>query len=303
MTIRMISITIVLFLITACGGQSSEQTQPAELITTYTGQFVDNEVIGLKYKTSTEEGVTNATGEFIYQLNEQVTFSIGDIAFPQVLAARVITPLDIFQTADINNVAVVNMLRLLQTLDEDGDVANGINISEQTHQAATGIIIDFSSNNFDTQVEELVINSGTLNTQLITAAEAVYHFQQTLYAMNGEPSSTCGSDHEKVGYSGFFTTLAHNVAGKAEIIDNCTIKISQFSYDGGGPEVYFYGSIDHDYQGESAFGFSGKLSGTVYNDGEIILSLPNGKTLDDLNGLSVWCVDFNANFGEVSFTP
>jgi hypothetical protein len=124
-----------------------------------------------------------------------------------------------------------------------------------------------------------------------------------LNALNNQAISNCSSNHSKVGYSGFFETFAHNVAGKATIIDDCTIEISQFSYDGGGPDVYLYAAKDHDYAGSDAFLLGPKLNGQAYDDAKFIIKLPQGKTLDDLSGLSVWCIDFNADFGHMEFTP
>lgn len=288
-------------LLTACGGGSSDTTPP--VITTYTGKFVDAAVIGINYRTAEEAGTTNADGEFIYRLDEKVTFYIGDIVFPEVPADVIITPLNIFNTTDVHNLAVVNALRLLQTLDEDGDPDNGINILSEAHQLALGVTVDFTSNEFESQVASFIAGGNQLNKQLITADDAIYHFQLTLNEMNGESMNDCASTHVKVGQTGFFSTFAHNVAGKAEIIDNCTIEITEFSYDGGGPDVYFYAANEGAYDSEGAFSMGRRLNGTIHEDGVFTLKLPNNKTLDDLNGISVWCVDFSANFGDLTFTP
>lgn len=296
-------------LLAACGGGGSDTPKditpipiPPE-ITTYTGKLIDAAVIGINYKTAEEAGITNGDGEFIYRLDEKVIFSIGDIVFPEVLADAIITPLTIFNTTDVNNLAVVNALRLLQTLDEDGDPSNGITILSEAHQLASGVTVDFTSSEFESQVANFIASGSQLNKQLITVDDAIYHFQLTLDEINGEPMNGCGSTHEKIGQTGFFNTLAHNVAGKAEIIDNCTIKITQFSYDGGGPDVYFYAAIDGAYNSEASFRIGNRLNGISYENGEFTLKLPNNKTLDDLNGISVWCVEFSANFGDVTFAP
>ncbi len=93
------------------------------------------------------------------------------------------------------------------------------------------------------------------------------------------------------------------MSGRAKIIDDCTIKITGFNYDGGGPDVILYGAIDHDYEGTNAFLIGQHLHGIVYHNAEFIVRLPNSKSLDDLNTMSVWCVDFNADSGNVEFTP
>jgi hypothetical protein len=47
--------------------------------TTFTGQFVDAPVAGLKYKTATREGITDASGGFVYDIpNESIEFSVGN---------------------------------------------------------------------------------------------------------------------------------------------------------------------------------------------------------------------------------
>lgn len=304
-----LSIVIAYCVVSCGGGGSANETTvippvvepPA--VTVFTGMFLDSAVTGLKFKTDTEQGQTTDSGEFSYQTNESVIFSIGDISFPAVAGAPYLTPLDIFNTQNINETAVVNMLRLLQSLDTDGDASNGISLSTTVHEQATGLVVDFSSADFDNQVANLVAMSGGVNQQLLSAEMAVYHFQQTLTDLNNQNIGTCAKTHSQVGYSGYFSTLAHNVSGKATILDDCTIRITEFSYDGGGPEVYMYAAIAHQYASDNAFSISQRLNGTVFTDDEFILRLPDGKTLDDLTGLSVWCVDFDANFGQLEFTP
>ncbi|MBL4942551.1 MAG: DM13 domain-containing protein [Colwellia sp.] len=301
---RFFATYITVLLLSACGGGSSDSKviPPVELPpepTIYTGIFLDSAVENLSFTTVSGSGFTNDKGEFSYQLNESVIFSIGALEFPQVAADVFITPLSIFATQDINEIAVVNMLRLLQSLDIDGNANNGIQISSAAHDLAKELMVNFTDIDFDSKVANLVEMSGALNQQLISAADAVYHFQQTLNELN---ISSCEKTHSKVGYNGFFTTLAHNVSGKATIIDDCTIRITQFSYDGGGPDVYFYAAKNHEYSSADAFSISQKINGQSYTDAEFILKLPTNKTLDDLTGLSVWCVDFNVDFGNMEFT-
>jgi len=307
----LLTIGVVTLTLSACGG-SSNSTEPTSnntpptpptSATTYTGMFLDAAVEGLNYTTTSQSGKTNADGEFVFQLDEDVTFSIGDIVLPSVKAAMYITPLDIYSTENISQLEVVNLLRLLQSLDVDGDPSNNIQISDTSHQLATGLTIDFAALDFEQQVADLIANSNVLNQELISADMAIDHFQQTLDGLNNQGVTTCGTGHAKIGYSGDFETFAHNVSGKATIIDDCTIEISLFSYDGGGPDVYMYGAKAHDYSGSSAFALGPKLNGRVHNNEKFLIKLPNGKTLDDLTGLSVWCVDFAADFGHMEFTP
>jgi len=301
----------IAFCTVSCGGgggsSSSAQETKVPVVemqpTVFTGMFLDSAVEGLSYETATHNGVTNAVGEFTYQADENVIFSIGDIIMPTVAANSVLTPLDVMKTDNVNHPSVVNVLRLLQSLDEDGVADNGIKIPAVALELATGLTVDFASPDFESQVTDLVQMSGGVHQQLISTEDAIYHFQMTLATLSNQSITNCAKTHSKVGYNGFFDSISHNVSGRAEFLDDCTIKITEFSYDGGGPEVYFYGAVDHKYAENGAFAIGQKINGIVYNNDEVILRIPNDKTLDDITGISVWCADFNANFGQVTFTP
>lgn len=305
--------SIFLVLLTACGSDNNitatqEIPDPVTIpivpvATTYTGIFLDSAVAGLNYKTPSQSGQTNELGEFNFQNDETIIFSIGGIDLPSTVASLYLTPLSLYQTQDINQIEVVNLLRLLQSLDLDGDTSNGIEITESAHQLAAQLNVDFSASDFPQQVAELVSQSGAVNQELISAEAAINHFQFTLNEISNNNLKSCTTTHDKVGHSGFFNTFAHNVSGMATIIDDCTIEISQFSYDGGGPDVYFYGAKEHQYSSAQAFPLGQQINGQIYSNDSIIIKLPQNKSLDDLTGLSVWCVDFSANFGQMEFTP
>lgn len=300
-----ISISLV-----ACGGGgsgssisqgSSTPVQPPPV--TYTGIFVDAPVQGLNYKTETQAGITNENGEFIYQLNEKVIFSIGGIDFLEIPVASVITPLTVFDTQDINKTEVVNMLRLLQTLDTDGVASNGISLNENIHTLAANLTVDFASADFDSQIAQLVLDNNAVNISLISAEQAVMHFENTLAGNTGNEPSTCGNDHPSVGFTGSFNTLAHDVTGDAEIIDNCTITITNFNYDATAPAVYFYAdNTDNSSTQSFTLGDELRKDSVPYNNATITVKLPNNYTLNDINTFSVWCVDFAVSFGDLTFT-
>ena len=148
--------------------------------TTETGMLFDSPVSGVNYNTATQSGVTDAQGNYSYLPGETVTFSIGDITFPPAKAAQVVTPLDMVGKTDLTDTSVINITRLLQTLDVDGDPSNGIEISTAAHTAATGLTIDFQSPTFDTDVANLVANSGSITTTLIDQATAIDNFKIAL---------------------------------------------------------------------------------------------------------------------------
>lgn len=113
---------------------------------------------------------------------------------------------------------------------------------------------------------------------------------------------SCTEEHPKVGQIAELEMLFHDVGGTAEIIDDCTIAIRDFTFDGQGIDVQIYAGVGGDYDG----GFSisdNLLRPGGYNGETLVLELPPGSTLDDVDGISVWCVPVGADFGSGFFNP
>jgi hypothetical protein len=169
----------VLSTLVACGSSSESNGTTAS-----TGTFVDSPVINIGYKTDTLEGVTNDKGEYDYVEGESVTFFIGDLVLPATKAQGVVTPLDLVGTTDAQDVKVINMLRLLQTLDQDGDPSNGLTITEDAKSVATEVNLSLPIDEFAAlpAVIELIENADldTPVTELISAIQALAHFETSL---------------------------------------------------------------------------------------------------------------------------
>lgn len=289
--------------------QSPTQPQSSDL---QTGRFVDSAVTGLQFVTASQSGLTGTDGSFTYQAGESVTFSIGDITLPTIAGAEIITPLTVFSTDDITDVRVMNLAQLLQTLDTDADPVNGITLSDAAITNAAGLDVDFSSPAFENQVVNLVANSGSSNTELVNPIEALDHLQETLFQegiderppmpMTQEPQTPTDtqntSTHPLVGTSAEFSNLAHDIGGTLTVLDDRTLQVTNFNYDGAGVVVFFYTGTDGNYRDGGAQPIGSQLNGRRYTDETITLTIPDNLTLDDFNGLSVWCVPFNANFGD-----
>ena len=109
----------------------------------------------------------------------------------------------------------------------------------------------------------------------------------------------CASTHPKVGQTMTFRTIAHRVAGMATIVDDCTIHFDDFSFDGGGIDVHVYGGTAGNYRG--GVDLSTNLFGESFDEGSAVLRLPQNVTLDDFDGLSIWCVPVRFSFGDGLF--
>lgn len=127
-----------IFLVALMMGCSSVGTSVTSTPVPLTGVFMDSLVGGINYSTPTSKGVTKADGVFQYKAGESVTFSIGELVLGSSAGKPVVTPLDLVPDAKgASDQRVVNICVLLQTLDQDGDAANGILISEKAASFVT----------------------------------------------------------------------------------------------------------------------------------------------------------------------
>lgn len=322
---NLIAPAVLSLLLAACGGGSSgsavsdieTDTTPAPLaaaVQTLTGRFIDSAVAGMAYRTATQEGMTDANGNFNYVPGEAITFSIGDIDLPTVPASTLMTPLSVFSTDDITDLRVMNLARLLQTLDTDANPENGIVLSDAAQANAGGLAVDFASSAFDNQVVNLVANGGSSNVTLVEGIDALEHLQETLFdagiqerppeiteAATVNAESNASATHPLVGSSAEFSTIAHDVSGTMTVLDDRTIEISNFNYDGGGVAVFFYNGVDGNFFQPNSGPVGPMLNGRRFTNETFTITLPSNLTLDDFNSLSVWCVPFNADFGSATF--
>ena len=100
-----------------------------------TGVFIDSPVSGLTYSAGDTDARTDEQGRFKYDSGQTLSFSVGGLALGSAAGADVITPVDLVEGADAGDTSVINISRLLQSLDSDGNLNNGIQITEAIDQA------------------------------------------------------------------------------------------------------------------------------------------------------------------------
>lgn len=162
------------------------------------GIFIDSAVIGIGYRTETQSGVTDEEGNYNYLEGETVTFFIGDLTFPATPASGVVTPFNIAASESVDDNQVVNIARLLQTLDQDGDTSNGITITDTAIATAEPVDFNLSTDEFadDPAVKTTIENGGqdTAVTDLVDADDAVDHLTEQV-AANGVQVGITGTWH------------------------------------------------------------------------------------------------------------
>ena len=176
----------ILGTLSACGGGGGGSSAGIGPLTPLVGQLVDGPVANVTYETSSGlRGTTNASGNYAYRGGDTVKFSIGKVILGEGLAGPITTPIDLVSGAiALDHPNVVKILQVLQTLDDDLDPANGINIS-------AAVVSRLSALPAETNIKDLsdltasVINPAFASgaPALKTAAVAKLHFAETLSAL------------------------------------------------------------------------------------------------------------------------
>lgn len=111
------------------------------------------------------------------------------------------------------------------------------------------------------------------------------------------------TDYPRAGWETHLIPMGHGVAGTAAILDERTIRLTHFSYDGAAPDMYVYlGTNQSSVAFRNGLTASPRLERT-YTDETYTVQLPAGQTLDGWNAVSIWCRAVLASFGWGTFTP
>jgi len=205
--------------VTCVSGCSSGTTAGEETTTgsPQVGVFVDSAVAGVTYTTSSGlSGTTNSSGEFDYQEGDNANFSIGDISLGSVTASAVLTPVEVMGASGTADQQVINLARLLQTLDSDGDPSNGIEITTSTSNSLKG-----KSLNFNVPVDIFTNDSTIAQIQsdvgrsLVSATSALNHLHTTLSerSLNSKISSDSKIQGLSTNLSSFSFTPTNTLVG------------------------------------------------------------------------------------------
>ena len=154
------------------GANNTNQNTP-----TQTGTLLDSAVGGVSYNTSSNlYGLTNTNGQFQYRSGDEVTFTVGETVLGKVKGGDLITPVELAGTNNTADRRVINISRLLQSLDQDGDPLNGISISPTLSLLANFQFVPITE--FRLGVNPFIEN--ILKRPIIPADEAINHLHGSL---------------------------------------------------------------------------------------------------------------------------
>lgn len=111
----------------------------------------------------------------------------------------------------------------------------------------------------------------------------------------------CTADSDVVGARYTLSSLAHGVAGELVVVNDGTLLLEAFDYDGGGVDVRALVAPDRAGLGDDTV--RTMLSEDLrraggYAGASLTFNLPEGMSLDDIGVFAIWCLPFGANFGD-----
>lgn len=237
------------------------------------GVFIDSEVAGVEYQTSSGlGGITDEKGQFYYQEGDSVNFSIGNIDLGTTKAAAKLTPVEVMNADGSADNKVVNLTRLLQTLDADGDPSNGISISSNTKEK-----LKYKSVNFNVSVDafeaEAAVVTSTVGKTMVSATDAMEHFHSTLASQG--MTEIMSSDDDMKALSNELATF------DSEKEEDDTTQNEEDDIEHVIPDVLLSASTDNGKEAnETEITITATLSETTTQDVTVYLKYQGSATMD-----------------------
>ena len=104
---------------------------------------------GLRYATPTISDLTDERGGFRYRPHESITFFVGGLVLGSVEGAPRVTLAQLVDRSDgkvdrLHDPMVTNLARLVLTLDQDGDLEDGVTIAPAVHELIGPTVVNFN---------------------------------------------------------------------------------------------------------------------------------------------------------------
>ena len=184
-------------LLVACGGGggSSSSASPSStggatvVAEDRVGVFLDAPVQGLTVRRA--DGRTQLTGEqgqFAYADGETLSFYLGPLKLGDVTGQAVLNPVDVTGASGLSDVRAINLLRLLQGLDADDDLGNGIALSASVLSSAADALrqldLSLATDAFGASAAlQTLLAARGAQARLPAADAAVAHFEAQRQAL------------------------------------------------------------------------------------------------------------------------
>ncbi len=177
LTITSLFLALVLFLGCSSDDENvnldTEKSKDIILTNPLTGVLLDSPISGVNYTCSKISGITNTAGEFTCNTGDDVTFSLGGHTLATIKVQEIITPSILFANDPIS---ALNFAQLIQTIDNDNNLSNGISPDIELLGLLSNESLDFTSENFDSEIQAVLGERAAL----VSEEDAQEHLDETL---------------------------------------------------------------------------------------------------------------------------
>ncbi len=171
------SMAVITLSLAGCGGGGSSTTP--QTATTDTGYYVDSAVAGVNYICGSQTGTTDKDGKFTFEKGQDCTFELAGITLKKIPSDNLVDNAKVVE----NNVSVA---RFLQSIDNDGNPSNGIQITEKISTVLTKALqteniktVPDDTIKLDTVVSHIEQEDDSFKGHVVTEEEAQNHLQST----------------------------------------------------------------------------------------------------------------------------
>ncbi len=172
-------VTVIVLSLAGCGGGGGSSSSPTTSSKTGTGYYIDNAVAGVNYTCGSQKGTTDKDGKFTFEKGKECTFEVAGITLRKVPADNLADNAKVVE----NNVTVA---RFLQSIDTDGNLSNGIQITNETITILTKALqqeniktVPDTTTKLDTVVSHIEQEDTNFKGHVVTEEEAQNHLKAT----------------------------------------------------------------------------------------------------------------------------
>ncbi|XP_055587341.1 protein Skeletor, isoforms B/C isoform X2 [Uranotaenia lowii] len=202
--------------------------------------------------------------------------------------------------------------------DDDGSNRNR---TQQKYTGADDIRLPQTLKKHEEQTDSIGIhpiaaansNRSTSNATTKTASNArdmVLMGLTLLLVLTAANVESKAPDHYYGREIGRINSFGHGVKGLVFAVDESTLFVKGFAYDGSAPDAFFWvGNSPRPSPEGYIIPYPEEYTGRdppalgQHENSDIILKLPMGKRIRDIRWLSVWCRRFTVDFGEIFIPP
>ncbi len=155
------------------------------------------------------------------------------------------------------------------------------------------------------QLRGTAYNGGTLIVDLPPGQTLDGYHAVSIWCVPAQMNFGSGSfqppDYPRAGYSAILAPGQHSTSGLATIVDERTVRLDNFTYDGTAPLVFAYLGVTNRY---ADFLNGPRMTPQIaraYQNESLMVERPPGQSISGFGALSIWCVRFQVNFTSAAF--